>query len=438
MISFTVKDRTERKAIIDAEMKISKRVESTLFRGKMVECPVIRIPIDMPIYRMKNGRTQVEQFLYIRENNKSNNLFKNGEEDQTVQLIQHKFLLKLSKDSRGPIYNELEHVTSQRERLLITSEGVIVNGNRRVAAMRDLFLRDPRVFKEFSHVDVVVLPPEATEKDIEMIETELQLKPETKLDYGWIERRLKLRLHVYDLKIPRDEIKKVYRFKREDDINVELQQLALAEEFLEKYLEIPFAYKEIAKSEQIFKDLQKALSGKSGEEEEIRRLMGFLLVKESENLGDRVYDYRQLFGNRFEDVLDKYAEEQGITLNLVTVNDLFTEIDEDNEDDDPLTGIEVKKPSKYSPLKEVFFNRGTTKDTAENLIKILESVKQKQKEETIKMLGLKNSQEALRMLNEIDLCTCDPLTYQQIQGQLKAVLNVANKLLSDLMISNPK
>ncbi|MED4856267.1 hypothetical protein [Bacillus atrophaeus] len=437
MNAFTVKDRSERRAIIDSEIKISKRVESTLFRGKMRECPVIRIPIDLPIYRMKNGRTQVEQFLYIREQNESNDFFKNGEENQTVQFIQHQFLLKLSKDNKGPIYNELEHVTSQRERLLITSDGVIVNGNRREAAMRDLFLKDPRVFKEFSHVDVVVLPPEATEKDIEMIETELQLKPETKLDYGWIERRLKLRLHVNDLKIPRDEIKKVYRFKREDEINVELQQLALAEEFLEKYLERPYAYREVTKSEQIFKDLQKALSGKSGEEEEIRRLLGFLLAKESENLGDRVYDFRQLFGNRFEDVLDKYAEEQGITLNPETAIDLFTEFDED-DDEDPLAGLEVEKPSKYSPLKEIFNNQGKTKDTAENLIKILESVKQQQKEETIKMIGLKNSQEALRLLNEIDLGTSDPLTHQQIQGQLKAVLNVANKLLADLMVSNPK
>jgi hypothetical protein len=430
-----VKDRNDRRAIIENEIQLSNRVEGSLFRGKMKDCSVIRIPIDLPIYRVKNGRTQVEQLLFIKDKGKPADFFITGEENNSVQLFQHSFLISLAQDQKGNIFDELEHVASQRERLLITVDGIVVNGNRRLAAMRELYKSNPQVFSEFSHVDVVVLPPEATEEDIEMIETELQLKPETKLEYSWIARRLKLRLQLNVLKIPRDDIKRIYRFKREEEINVELQQLFLAEEYLESYLGKPFAYKEVIKSEQLFKDLQKALSGKSGEEEKIRRILGFLLAKESANLGDRVYDFRQLFGNRFDDVLEKFAQEQGINLLDTSEIDLFNVLDED-EEEDILENLIFEKPSKYAPLEELFNDQNKTKDTAEQLVRILESVKQKQKDENLRLLGLKNSSDALRILNEIDLTTCDPSTYDKMQGQLQAVVKVANDLLSALLVKN--
>jgi hypothetical protein len=178
-----------------------------------------------------------------------------------------------------------------------------------------------------------------------MLESELQLAPETKLEYGWIERRLKIRRQLYDLKVPRDRVKNTYRFKRDEEINVELQQLALAEEYLEKYLIQPFAYREVSKSEQIFKDMQKALSGKGGDEAELRRLMGFLLVKESRNLGDRAYGFRDLYGKDFERVVQRFAEDEGIAFDVDVNNDL------DNfDEDDPLSGFAIEERSIYAPV----------------------------------------------------------------------------------------
>ena len=67
------------------------------------------------------------------------------------------------------------------------------------------------------------------------------------LEYGWIERRLKLRHQIDNLNISRDVIKQVYRFKHDEEINTEIQQLLLAEEYLAEYINEPFAYDKITK-----------------------------------------------------------------------------------------------------------------------------------------------------------------------------------------------
>ena len=82
--------------------------------------------------------------------------------------------------------SELE-TEEQREPLLITMNGVVVNGNRRLAAMRELFTERPGEFKHFSHVDCAVLPASITPHEMRETEVRLQMRPETKLPYGWID-----------------------------------------------------------------------------------------------------------------------------------------------------------------------------------------------------------------------------------------------------------
>ena len=281
-------------------------------------------------------------------------------------------MLRLAKDDKGPIYQELERVATQRESLLLTSDGVVLNGNRRLAALRALFEDDARTYSSFSHVDAIILPKAANEQDLELLEAELQMAPETKLEYGWIERRLKLRRHADVLKIPRDQIKATYRFRREEDINVELQQLALAEEYLEKYLHKPHAYREVAQSEQLFKDLEKEVRGKSGVEAEVRRLLGYLLAKEARNLGNRVYRYNPIFGRDFDKVMQRFAEDEDIDLTATEADDA---IDDAVDDDDPLNGLSDVDRSPYEAFKPILQDQDQTEETAEKFSRVFESLR---------------------------------------------------------------
>ena len=425
MVVGKIMDKADRITIIATEVKSPKRHEQVHFRGQMAQHPVVRLPIDLPVYRMKNGRTQVEQYQYLEETGQSDDFFENGEENITVQQAQHKILLKLSKDEKGPIYQELAHVSTQRESLLVTSDGVVLNGNRRLAAMRDLVESDAHSYATFNYVDAIILPTEANEQDLELLEAELQMAPETKLEYGWVERRLKLRRHTDVLKIPRDQIKETYRFQREGDINVELQQLALAEEYLEKYLGSPHVYREVAQREQLFKDLERELRGKSGAGAEVRRLVGYLLAKEARNLGNRVYRYNPIFGRDFDKVMTRYAEEEDITLTgTVVVGDDENVLDED----DPLGGLSDGEQSPYEAFKIILEDQEKTEETAEKLSRVFESLKEEEKEVDSKQAALRIVEKANRALHSLDLSRADPDTFYRINAQLDAIISISQSV----------
>ncbi|WP_445269234.1 transcriptional regulator [Streptomyces sp. DSM 41634] len=69
----------------------------------------------------------------------------------------------------------------QQEPGLITHEGILVNGNTRAAALRKL---------KKSSIRVGVLPPSFTWEDINAVELALQLRPDKRRDYSYINRLL--------------------------------------------------------------------------------------------------------------------------------------------------------------------------------------------------------------------------------------------------------
>src|SRR5690606_12464757 len=75
----------------------------------------------------------------------------------------------------------------QREPILISSSGIVVNGNRRLSAMRELLRKaDGSVDERFTNIRCAVLPPDVSRDEIDDIEADLQARPQTKLDYDWI------------------------------------------------------------------------------------------------------------------------------------------------------------------------------------------------------------------------------------------------------------
>lgn len=424
-----VVDRKDRKAQIDAEVKSSSRTERFTYRNRTETLPVIQLPLELPIYRMKNFRTSVEQLDYIRQAGKKANFFANGEETVSAQTAQHKILLQMSKDDRGDIYGELEHVAAQSEALLLTSHGVVVNGNRRLAAMRELYSQGSGLYKSFAYIDALILPESAGPKEIDLIESELQMRPETKLEYDWIPRRLKLRYELSDLKIDRALIKEVYRFKRESDINKELHQLDLVDEYLE-FIGARGQYKLAEQSEQIFKELQASID-KSPEEAQRSRQVAFLLIKHAQELKTRVYDYRNAFGKDLNRVLEQFALENNVKLPEASPSD-ETDAAAIEDSDDPLAGMDKKPSRRYEPLSPLLRNTSKSKNVAEHIARIYDSIKEEKKEEDKKRAGLKAAQDANRLLHSINLTEADPDTFSSIMAQLEVITSRAEKIKAEI------
>ena len=428
-----VLDIFKRQIIIKDLVDASIQTESVMFKSQFKPMKVIRLDIGIPLYRVSNGRTQVEQICYMKEHGLPTTYFELGQEKIEVQKIQHDILLKLSKDSKGPIYQELQRIRMQTQNIIITSDGIVVNGNRRLASMRNLFFSDPNLYKEFAYVNAIVLPAEATEEQIELLETELQLAPETKLEYSWIDKLLKLYKQYYILKIDKNLLMDRYRFKREEELNFELQKLGLVNEYLDNYLRQSTFYKEVSKSEQLFTDIQKTISSKGGDELEVRRLMGFMLVKESRNLGDRAYGFRNIYGKDFYKVIDRFAKEEGVDFDVKPVqnDEAQIELEEIDEifDDELMT---IDEPDIFSSVKEILSNPENSKENSEKIISIWESIKQADEDKKEKLLALKNSRQALRLLSEIDITISDASTYKRIEGQLNSIIEVSQRLLKKL------
>ena len=431
MATNLITDKTDRIAIIDQEVMQTDRTQQINFRGQLTELPLVRLEVSIPIYRIKNGRTSVEQYRYIKKHKLEATFFQGSEENSSVQSAQDLILLELSKDARASIFSELAHVALQTEPLLITSHGTVLNGNRRLAAMRQLFDDDSHRYSSFSHVDVAVLPKGARERDLELLEAELQLRPETRLEYGWIERRLKLRYQVQDLEIDRNLIKSAYRFKNDKLINIELRQLALAEEYLSDYLNKPFAYEQVGTNEQLFKDLEESLRrGTRGLEWEARRDLGFLFAKESRNLGARVYGFKSLFDRDFPKFAEKFARIEGIEITPVDQS-----VQKVEDPADPLASLpenaQATKEFDYSKIRAKLREQASTAAVGRTIADIAAEIRSEADEKSSGEAALKSARRINAMLQEIDVSTADSSTLAGIAAQLATAINRAQSLKSE-------
>jgi hypothetical protein len=274
-----------RRRLIAEAVRRSDRCAKIPFRGAYRPAPVVTLPIDALLFRANNGRLMVRQRRYVNERGLPPDYFEAGEAAAEVQALLQGLLAELARDPAAPLYDELRRAETQIEVLLVTADGVTINGNRRLAAMRELLDADPLRFAAFARVDVVVLPEDAAAADIEMVEATLQMAPETKLAYGWLDRRLKLRRQRDVLGIPLASICEGYRIGDPAQVAVELRQLALAERYLREYCGLPEEYGLIAADEALFAALEATLGGLQGTMAELWRLVGFALIRAAAELG---------------------------------------------------------------------------------------------------------------------------------------------------------
>lgn len=427
-----VTPRNERAARIEHELQSARETATVPFRGAMARVEIVRLPISLPIYRVHNGRTRVEQLMYAERSGLPNDFFTDSEEDSAVQQAQHHILLQMSKDAKADIYNEMARVGEQRGSLIATRSGVIVNGNRRLAAMRDLYARLSDQYSKFEYVDVAILPAEANERDIEDIETELQEVPETKLDYGWVERRLKMRYQMEELGVERSQLRSKYRLRSDEDVTKELAQLALAEEYLNYVGKPSHHYWEVAQSEEIFKRLQAALSKYADSDADVRRLIGFALIRSSAEraIRDRVYRFHTIFGDDFEKVVDRYVED------FVDTADAGQTPAErpagTPATDDPLSGFMPVEDTRLESLRDDLLSPDRATGVAKELVDVYKALLAEEEEDDVRRAALTNASTANRLLQEISIDSSDPTTFGAVRSQLQSAIQAANKILEQI------
>ena len=220
------------------------------FRGRRLHLHRIRVETSFPLYRIQSGRTHRAQSQYLEGHPELPKDFFSDPEDPKVQKAQHELLLGMIDDR--DLSADLKD-RKQLSPLVLTSDGYVVDGNRRLAALRN---------QREEYADAVVLPGDAESHEIYETEIELQMQRETKAPYNWIDQALHIEYGLKELNEPVGTVARRMR-KSEADINNEIAKLQLVRSYLTwvgeagKYHKVPQAGG--GSMEQAFEEMAEAL-----------------------------------------------------------------------------------------------------------------------------------------------------------------------------------
>mgnify|MGYP002168931856 CR=1 FL=1 len=151
---------------------------------------VYRIPLDYLVYNKYNGRIGSDVLSYEKQNG-----VLNAELNDDKAIIE-KFLYESKVDRNKTTMDSLLKNGQQRYGI-VTSDGTIVDGNRRAMLLNRLFHKRDELRYSYEEVEkckyflAIILPDDAEEKDIQQLETIYQMGEDDKLDYNPIEKYLK-------------------------------------------------------------------------------------------------------------------------------------------------------------------------------------------------------------------------------------------------------
>jgi hypothetical protein len=385
------------------------------FRGEYKKLPIAIVPEGLLLYRPENGRLTMQ----LRELEQSQNLqpgyFAANRESPEVQKQLHLILLEMSKNPQGPIYQELGRQAQQTELLLVTADGIVVNGNRRLAAMRALLYKDPDQYGKFQNVRAAVLPVDASPEDIEYVEAALQLAPETKLAYSWINRRLKLRRQRFDLSLPVSRILESYRLESQADLDRELSELAMAEDYLENTLGRPGHYALIEDSEKLFSGLHSNLCQLPENDRCLWRLAGFDMILARDKIDADLCAY-------FPFAAPKPAHiPVRVLFRLAAEEELLSEQQLKQESDLP--------ESTRRQLAAVLFRTAEAPRLTRIILDILDHLQIEHREQNAPKRTLKRIQQARQLIENLEPETLTSNQRARIGSELSAIVYHGRRLL---------
>lgn len=191
--------------------------------GRKQILPFYRFKTNLLRYNVKNGRLASE----IREWEKDN-----GEELNSANHEHAKIIKKLLLEMDTAKTNELKIDILEFEQMepgVITHDGVIINGNRRMAVIQDLNEEHPG--GKWEYLEAIILPSNINQKDLWKIEAGLQLSKDKVAPYSPVNELLKIKEGIEAGLTPK-QIAAVLYGRTEDEIKESIQRLKIIDDFL--------------------------------------------------------------------------------------------------------------------------------------------------------------------------------------------------------------
>jgi hypothetical protein len=173
----------DRAAFLNARNVIGKVLVPAWPRSEK-ELDAVEVEVGWLRFSTLNHRTKAEQMREISKTGRAD-LFSADPLGVEAQAAQYRILM--GQEGFGALKADLQE-RGQQDPAIITAEGVLINGNRRTAAMRSLYIDDN--FLKAQYVKCLVLPQDATIEELVNLEAELQVARDFKQDYSWINEAL--------------------------------------------------------------------------------------------------------------------------------------------------------------------------------------------------------------------------------------------------------
>ena len=164
--------------------------------AKPIPFTVYKVPTHLLSYNFKNTRikAELEGLVYKKHERPDSDNPKHHEMIQDI-LLHSRWIGELET-------NKLTEDLLKRGQLdpvIATPDGVLIDGNRRLAIFRYLDKNEPKS-KGFSELETCFLPESATEHDLKELEMRLQMYHQFQVKYGDINTALEFRYLHRDLK----------------------------------------------------------------------------------------------------------------------------------------------------------------------------------------------------------------------------------------------
>lgn len=302
---------------------------------------VYNVSVELPKYRLDNTRTLALQEQYIYHENKNEDFFNDIESDE-IQEIQHNLLKSLinSSDKDKDLLAYFANHT-QTEPLILTHEGFVISGNRRLCALRELVEQDYKTYKHFSHVRVVVLPNLDADK-IDQIEDLLEQQKDIKEPFSWVSRALGYRRRMHKYKYSDEQLSNITGVKK-NEISGLINKVDIADRYLDS-LSKSKDYNQILDDFYAFEKIYTCQTKDKGgpSKKTAFEKLAFLAIKNKNNFSDRMYKNIPIIFEAQTMIHDE-------------LNDIFEkeliEIEKEVNDDIKLSGLELFPDPTISLIK---------------------------------------------------------------------------------------
>jgi hypothetical protein len=150
-----------------------------------------KIPVEYVVFNHVNDRFASSRREY--EANTGKSLIRDDIESQKVI---EDFIWKSNETRNNETLENLLKV-KQEQPGVINREGLVLDGNRRAALILKIYNSPEGTYKninknEFKYYEAIIIPEDLTDEDIHLIETNLQMNTDDKVEYNAIEKYLKV------------------------------------------------------------------------------------------------------------------------------------------------------------------------------------------------------------------------------------------------------